>query len=116
MELVVQWLRAFTITLVIELAVAVPLLGSVAGWQRRVSAVTLAQLASHPAVWLVFPLLGLSRTGYLLVAESWAVLLEFALYRTVFANLSGSKALAVAALANAASFAVGLVLRAAHVF
>ena len=116
MQLVQLWLRAFSLTLLIELAVGVPLLGSVAGWQRRVSAVTLAQLVTHPAVWFIFPLLGWSQQLYLLVAESWAVLLECTLYRTTFPALPWSKALAVAALANAASFAVGQLLRALHLF
>jgi hypothetical protein len=113
-QLVQLWLRAFSLTLLIELAVALPLLGSVAGLQRRASAVVLAQLVTHPAVWFIFPLIGWSQPVYLLVAESWAVLLECALYRTVFPSLRWSKALAVAALANAASYAVGQLLHALH--
>lgn len=114
MQLVQLWIRAFSLTLLIELLLAVPMLGRVAGWQRRVSAVVFGQLVTHPAVWFIFPLLGWSQQVFLIVAESWAVLLECALYRTVFPSLPWSKALAVAALANAGSFAVGQVLRALH--
>lgn len=116
MQLVHLWLRAFSLTLLIELLVAVPLLRGVAGRQRRVSAVIFAQLVTHPAVWFIFPLIGWSQPIYLLVAESWAVLLECGLYLLAFPALRWSKALGVAALANAASFAVGQLLRGFHMF
>lgn len=111
MVFVAAWARAFLLTCVVELLVALPLLGTKASPGRRLAAVLFAQLASHPAVWFVFPELRLGRTGYLVSAELWAVLIEMALYRVVFTELSWSRALGVAALANGASFGVGLLLK-----
>lgn len=108
MTFVLAWARAFAITLLVELPVGVPLLGRGETKTRRAAAVLFAQLASHPAVWFVFPNLHLGRTPYLLVAEGWAVASEVLLYRLVFANLPWSRALAASALANAMSFSVGL--------
>jgi hypothetical protein len=104
---VADWAGFFALTLAVELAVAVPLLTKEAGLPRRVAAVVFAQLSSHPAVWFVIPALGLPRLSYLASAETWAVVSELLLYRLIFPQLSWSRALAVSALANGASFAVG---------
>lgn len=111
MELVSAWARAFAITWLTELVVAVPALGG--GWRagRRLATVSLAQVASHPAVWFIFPLFFWPRPLYLTMAESWAVLLEAAVYRLALSGVSWRKALAISFLANAASFAIGTVLR-----
>jgi hypothetical protein len=110
LNIVALWARAFCETLFIELCVAIPLLAGVGSKARRALAVGFAQLVTHPAVWFIFPTFGWSRTRYLLVAESWAVLGEFTFYRFVFETLSWPRALAVSALANAASYGVGLLL------
>ncbi len=70
-----------------------------------------ANVLSHPAVWFVFPELGLSYTPMLVAAESWAVGSEVLLYRLVFPALSWRRAVAVSALANAVSVGVGVLLR-----
>jgi hypothetical protein len=77
----------------------------------RIAVVLLAQLATHPAVWFVFPEFRFTRTSYMVGAELWAVLLEALLYGLVFSELPWTGALGVAALANGASFAVGLLLK-----
>jgi hypothetical protein len=101
------WSKLFLVTLAVELAVAVPLLGNDQRVSRRVLAVTFAQLASHPLIWFVLPELGMRRFNFVLVAETWAIASEFLLYRVVFERLPRSRAFAVAAIANGASFAVG---------
>lgn len=111
MSLVAAWFRFFLLTTAIELLIAVPLLGKERGNVRRVGAVLLGQLASHPLVWFVWPAFGLSRPLYLLLAESWAVLVEWLTYCLVFEKLSWQRALAASALSNAASLAVGTLLR-----
>jgi hypothetical protein len=111
MTVVSEWARYFAITLCVELLVAVPLLGRPERLLRRVAAVTLAQLTTHPGVWFILPELRMGRTPYLIVAESGAVLIEFLFYRLVFSKLPWSRALAVSALANGASLAVGTLLR-----
>lgn len=105
-----DWAIAFGLTLAVELAVAVPLLGPPATRRRRAAIVTLAQLITHPCVWFVLPELGLSRTTYLVLAEGWAVLGELCWYRLVFRAHPWSRLLAVSALANGCSLAVGTLL------
>lgn len=111
MPLLRAWLIAFAITLSSELVVAVPILaGGGARW-RRISAVCLAQLATHPSVWFIWPLLGLPRPLFLLVAEGFALLTEMLIYRFSFERLGWSRCLAASALANGASLALGIWLR-----
>lgn len=106
MSNVAVWAEYFALTLLVELFVAVPLLGKDQPRSRRVAAVAFAQLASHPSVWFVFPAFELPRAAYLFVAETWAVVSELVLYRVVFEQLSWSRALAVSAIANGASLAI----------
>lgn len=107
------WARAFVFTCAVELAVAVPLLRRAEpGRARRLAAVLLANVASHPAVWFVFPELGLAYDPMMIAAEAWAVLSETAAYLVVFPALGLRRALAIAALANAASYGLGAVTRA----
>jgi hypothetical protein len=70
--------------------------------------VCLAQLATHPAVWFIWPLLGWPRPSYLFAAESFALVVEAGLYALVFERLVWSRAVAASALANAASLAIGI--------
>jgi hypothetical protein len=110
---VALWLRAFAATVAVELCVAVPLLKvEEASPARRAEGVVLANLASHPMVWFAFPLLGMAYPSMVTLSEAWAVGIELLFYRLVF-RLSLRRALAVSALANGASFAVGLALRTA---
>jgi hypothetical protein len=110
--LVAAWARAFALTLAVELVVATPLLApSGASVARRSSTVALAQLASHPVLWLVLPELGLTGVGLLAVGETWAVAVEVGVYLLVFPSIGATRALAASALANGASVAVGLILR-----
>jgi hypothetical protein len=111
-SLLALWARAFGLTVVVELLVGVPLLAARAGGRgRRAAAVLLAQVATHPAVWFIFPELHLARGLFLLAAESWAVVAETLIYRFVFPTLTWRRALLVSVLANAASVGVGMLLR-----
>lgn len=108
MPLLCAWLIAFALTLTSEVVVAVPLLARGGSRARRVAAVCLAQLATHPAVWFIWPLLGLPRPLFLLVAEGFALVVEALIYRFSFERVSWSRCFATSALANAASVLVGL--------
>lgn len=111
MNLVHAWLAAFALAIASELLVAVPLLSpSGASVWRRAAAVCLAQLATHPAVWFIWPQLGLSRPMYVLAAEAFAFVCEAVIYRFIFERLRWSRALATSALANGVSLALGLLL------
>jgi hypothetical protein len=109
MALLHAWLPAFLLAVVSELAVAVPLLApSGASLARRIATVSLAQLATHPSVWFIWPLLGWSRPGYVLAAEAFALVTEALVYRLVFERLAWSRAFAASALANGVSLLLGL--------
>jgi hypothetical protein len=108
MPLFRAWLIAFTITVLSELVVAVPLLAPGGSRARRIAAVCLAQLATHPSVWFIWPLLGLPRPLFLLCAEAFALLAEALIYRFSFERLTWSRCFAASALANGASVLIGL--------
>lgn len=105
------WLRAFTLTLLVELAVATPLLGP-ASVTKRLSAVALANLLSHPLAWFVLPSTGLSGIALLVLIEAWAIASELALYRLVFPSSSWLRLAGLSAVANGASLAAGALVRA----
>ncbi|MGH7298582.1 MAG: hypothetical protein ACRELB_26820 [Polyangiaceae bacterium] len=106
------WLKYFALTVAIELAVAVPLLrGTEPSRARRVAAVVLCNLASHPLVWFFFPRLLPSRATFIPVAEGWAIGSEALIYLLVFPGMPRARALGVSGVANAASFLVGVLLQ-----
>ena len=107
---VANWLRAFGLTLLIELAIALPLLAPIEPrlW-RRTSAVLVVNLATHPLVWFLFPGLAVGSGVRLALSEAWAVLAELAIYRVVWPALTIRRAALVSGAANAASLVVGLV-------
>jgi len=116
MAYVLAWFKAFLITVVVELLVAWPLLrrDELSGG-RRAGLIFFAQMASHPAVWFIFPELKLRWASILLLAEGWAVLSETLFYWLVFRGLPLRRAFGVAALANGASYGTGLALQAAGI-
>jgi hypothetical protein len=108
---VTDWLRAFGLTLFIELLLAVPLLAAVERRAlRRAAAVLVANLATHPLVWFLFPGLALGRPARLVLSEAWALLAEAVVYLLVWPALRLRRALLVSLVANGASAAAGLVL------
>lgn len=113
MPLLQRYLFAFAVTVVVELLVAVPLLAAPPerAWGRRVAAVWVAQMATHPAVWFFWPLFGWPRPLYLLVAESFALVTELLIYRLVLPRVPWARVLAASALANGASVVIGAWLR-----
>jgi hypothetical protein len=104
------WVEYFLVTLAVELAVATPLLRGAGTLPRRAAAVAVANLASHPIVWFVLARVIASRGTMILVAESWAIASEAAVYALVFPSLPRLRALGVSGVANAASFLVGALL------
>jgi hypothetical protein len=109
MEYVLRWLVAFALTVAIEVPLVTLLLRG--PLRRRVALAIVAQCVSHPAVWFVFPELGLRYPVMLLVAESWAVLSETAVYALLGDGVSPRRALGVSLLSNGASYLAWLVLR-----
>ncbi|MBI5500517.1 MAG: hypothetical protein HY907_09750 [Deltaproteobacteria bacterium] len=105
------WLKAFLLTLAIELPIVVPLLRAAeAGLARRVALAFFANLATHPVVWFVFP--GIPIDGYtsLVLSEIWAFITEAAFLVLVVRGLSIVRASLASLIANAGSCAAGLLL------
>jgi hypothetical protein len=116
MLLIYHWFRAFVWTLLLEqLAAGFVLRRAVPSLGRRVSVIGVANLASHPAVWLIFPELcyglGLTRTLTLLLSEAWAFGLEAWIYWLFLGPSQTRLALRAAVLANSVSLALGWGLR-----
>jgi hypothetical protein len=106
------WLRAFALTLAVELPIGVALLRTAEPLVgRRIGAVALANLATHPAVWFVFPALGLSYGLTIAVAEAWAVVIELVAYVLLFPEAPRARLAGIALVANGASWAAGILVR-----
>lgn len=112
MPLLKAWFLAFCLTVLVEELVAYPLLRPAeSSPMRRLGLVFFAQLASHPAVWFIVPDLPISSSSVVIVAESWALISEVVFYLLAFPAVDLRRAVAVSALANGASFGLGLVLQ-----
>lgn len=108
---IADWLRAFAITLLVEIPIATPLLASAERRVgRRIAIVVVANLATHPLVWFLFPGLTFGRPVRFALSEAWAVLAEIAIYKIVWPSLRVRRAALVSLAANAASVAAGFAL------
>ena len=108
---VLDWLRAFAVTAAVEALVAVPLLARVeAHLGRRLAAVLLVNLATHPLVWFLFPGLTVRYPVRVALSEAWALAAETGGYWTTCPRLGPRRAFATSFLANAASFIIGLLV------
>jgi hypothetical protein len=106
---VVNWLRAFGLTLAVELPIAAPLLATAEPRPaRRMAVIALANLTTHPLVWFLFPGLRLGHGTRLALSEAWAFTAELAIYLLVWPALRFRRAALASMAANGASFAVGL--------
>ena len=109
----IQWLQAFGATCLIEGAVVTWALRRY-GVVRAAALALLAQLVTHPAVWFIWPRLGLPRAEFLAVAESWAFLAEAVFYTTACWGLGWRRAVLLSAVANGASWLGGTLLQLLH--
>jgi hypothetical protein len=116
MPLITAWFRAFLLTLLIEQVAACWALRHELPLGRRIALISVANIASHPAVWLIFPELGSglrwSRLGTLLVSELWAFGLEALIYWLFLGEGRARQAVWASLLANGLSLSLGYVLRA----
>jgi hypothetical protein len=106
---VASWLHAFGITLLIETPIAVWMLTSVEPRvARRIAGVVVANLATHPLVWFLFPGLALRADTRLAASEAWAFVAEVAVYLIIWPALRLRRAALISFVANAASSSAGL--------
>jgi hypothetical protein len=105
------YLLALGLTLVIEVPVALLVLRR-RGWRAVLPAALLANLISHPLLHFALPrvLSPADRGTFLLVGELGVFVLEALVYLLVARPRPRAMAVVAAALANAASYAVGLLL------
>ena len=112
MPLIVAWFRAFVLTLALEQLAAGWLLRRHISLPRRSALIGVANIASHPAVWLIFPELGAGlrwpRVVTLTLSEVWAFGLEALIYALFLGTGQARRAVFVSAFANALSFSIGL--------
>jgi hypothetical protein len=107
------WLKAFLFTSAVEIPIATALFRRAeARLGRRLGFAFFANLISHPAVWLIFPFLGLRYGTSILLAEAWAFGIEALFYMLAFEKSDRFHAAGVSALANGASYGLGLLVRA----
>ena len=106
---VLAWLVAFAATCAIELVVIRMLAPSHLPRGRMLRVALLAQLATHPFVWLAMATLPGSQLARLACVELWATLVETAIYKR-YLGLPGREAFALSAAANAASLLVASVV------
>ena len=103
------WFSAFVLTIVVEAPVVWFLVRRAEPNVARLGLLVLfANLVTHPAVWYVFTQLFLVGTStYTLAAEAWAIGAEALFYGVTIGGLGPRRAVAVAVVANVASFLVG---------
>ena len=107
---ILDWLRAFGLTLAIEALIAVPLLRRTEPRvARRIAAVLLVNLATHPLVWFLFPGLSARYSVRVALSEAWALGAETGAYVVIWPQLGPKRAFVLSLLANGASFVVGVV-------
>jgi hypothetical protein len=106
------WVRAFGVTLAIEEGVVLAMTRAQGDTPRRAALVAFANLATHPSVWFVLPLVFSGDVARIVASEVWAVVIE-ALFYALTMKISASRAFAISAIANAVSFGLGVVLRVA---
>ena len=108
-----EWFPAFVLTVLVEGVVVL------AGFRdagvrppRLILILLFGNLATHQAVWFVYTQLFLVGTvAYVVASEAWAAAAEAVFYWAVLPGVPVRRVIAVAVVANAASFLVGLVIR-----
>jgi hypothetical protein len=115
MPYIIAWFQAFLWTLGSELCVAGVTLRRELPLARRLSIILIANVATHPAVWLIFPELG-AGSGWprwlsVGLSEVWAYGFEVFVYASFLGKGRLRLALLTSVLANTTSFALGYLLR-----
>lgn len=107
-----DWFAAFLLTLAVEVPIGVFLLRRPEPNAARAAAIVVfANLVSHPMVWFVWTQVFLIGTAeYVIAVETWAIAIEALFYAVVVRGLGPGRAVLIAVVANAASFAVGRVV------
>lgn len=104
-----SWLVAFLLTLSTETPIVAAVYRKVEPRRLRLlGLIFFANLATHPAVWFIFPAFHWPYAKQVWISEIWAFGLEIVYYHLAFPG-SFRRAASAAILANAASLTVGYV-------
>lgn len=106
----ISWPAAFAITVVVETSVLFALFSSSSGSGRILLAALTANALTHPLVFLVLPRFFSSYGTYIIVAETFAFAAEVPLILLLLRTRPWYMAIAGSALANGASYLVGLIV------
>lgn len=107
-----DWLASLALTLGVELSVLTLLLRHRAPWRRILVAGTVATALTHPQLWFVWHRLFEDWTTYVMVAETFIVLVEGGVIALLLRKyIDWRWALLGSFLANLASFCAGRALR-----
>jgi hypothetical protein len=113
MELVIGWAKALVVTVAVEIPIAaIAFRRDEPSLARRAGLIFFASLATHPAVWFIFPRFELTYGEMIIAAETWAVVVEAVFFVLVFRGVEPWRAAGVSLIANGASYGTGLLLRA----
>jgi hypothetical protein len=112
--MLIPWLKAFILTLIIECPVVALVIRPILipdriRW-RQVALILFANLATHPAVWFIFPDLPLDPWLSLGLSEGFAFGMEAFFYTLVFSGVSWKRATFASLAANSLSFGAGILL------
>jgi hypothetical protein len=102
--------EALGITLAAETAVLFLLFRNRYAIGKIVGTSIIANLATHPLVWFVFPLAGMPYALAMIVSEFFAIGAEAVILRVLLPNIRIEGALISSALANLASFSAGILI------
>ena len=106
-----DWLQAFGLTVFVECLIAVPWLrSSEPRVLRRLAAVLLVNLATHPLVWFLFPGLLIPYGARVALSEIWAVVGEACAYAVIWPAAGLKRPALVSFAANAGSFLFGVLV------
>ncbi len=111
------WLRAFALTLLIEIPLYVALdsyfrkIKSSKTYLRAVLAATLGTFTTHPLLWFVWPYVITNYILYVITGEILAVLIEALCLFAIARPVSLKHAAIISLVANAVSFGVGTVIQ-----
>lgn len=109
------WMRAFALTVIVETAiVAVLFRAAEPSLVRRVGFGFFANLASHPAVWFVFPFVGaalkMTYASTIFVSEAWAIGSEVVFYALAFRAAPFRRVVGVTMIANGVTWGLGVLV------
>jgi hypothetical protein len=106
----IGWPLAFGVTLAVEMGALYLLFRKTDSVGRLAAVVFLGNILTHPVVWFVLPRVMVSHGAYILIAESFALVVEVFVILSLIRPEPWYMSIAGSAFANGSSYGVGLIL------